>query len=581
LDGKPGIDFDGDGNRDVVLCVQVDTNGDGITDATECADKNLKDLFVEVDWMQDHKPDPLALSQTQSVSSVGVQSVRQAFAAAPVPVCNPSNPLCTSNNTGIRLHIQVDEQASFTTFAGTAATHVTELVFTPCTPPATNPNGTLNVKSLGDSADFDVIKKANFGTAAERTSGANSANTLNAKRLAFRYVLFGHNLNGTNGGGSSGSGCSEVAGDDAAVTLGSFAQTMVNGVTHNRGLTDQQAGTFMHEFGHTLGLQHGGRDKFNCKPNYLSVMSYSRQFAGSPIPNRRLDYSSAQLITLNEGTTSAGLLNETVGLGVDASLGPEPPFFPSADQTAFGPSAWSVVTANQAPINWNRNTQGQSPKIETNAYADINNGPGGCDGSGTILEGHNDWSNLLYRASASLDFAGGIHATSNENVSITSQQEEQLFLAADLDGKGVPDGQDCGTFLCTHRIDIKPSYPVPKQISQGLDSTVTVAIFSECLTNPCGTNPVWNAPALVQQNATLKLNGISVKTNQNGQGTCSSSDIADPVAGTKDGVNDLKCQFPTAALQPGTQWGVVSGFFLDASGGLSGFIARQLINVVP
>ena len=47
----------------------------------------------------------------------------------------------------------------------------------------------------------------------------------------------------------------------------------------------------MHEFGHLLGFDHGGNDGINCKPNYRSVMNYSRQFAGSPILNRRLDYS--------------------------------------------------------------------------------------------------------------------------------------------------------------------------------------------------------------------------------------------------------------------------------------------------
>ncbi len=569
-DGKPGIDFDGDGVRDLVLCVDVDTNGDGVVDANECASKDRKDLFVEIDWMQDHKPDPQALSQTQSVFIAGVKSVRGAFAAAPVPVCNPSNPLCILTETGIRLHLQVDEQVSFTTFAGTTATHVTELVFTPCTPPAINPNGTLNVKSLSDSADFDVIKngingiKANFGTAAERASGAN---TLNAKRLAFRYVLFGHNLTGTGGAGFNGSGCSEVAGDDAAVTLGTFTpQTTVGGVTHNRGLTDQQAGTFMHEFGHTLGLQHGGHDKFNCKPNYLSVMSYSRQFAGSPIPNRRLDYSSAQLITLNE----AGGLNENVGLGADVSLGPESPFFPSADQTAFGPSAWSVVTATGVVcsatalncINWDRSSQGGKSTYQSATSADINNGPG-CDGIGTVLEGHNDWNSLLYRASAALDFAGGVHtATSQEHVSITSEQENQLFLAADLDGNGVADAKDCGAFPCTHRIDIKPSFPVPKVISLGAEANVTIAIFSE----PNGTQvaQAWSAPALVQT-ATLTFGVESlvfpVKINNSGGGTCSISDVADPVTGQKDAIKDLKCQFPTSGLPLGAHHGVVSGFF--------------------
>ena len=77
-----------------------------IADATECANPMHKDLFVEIDWMQDHKPDPQALSQTQSLASVGVKSVREAFAAAPV-----TNPDSTG---GIRLHLQVDEQVTFT-----------------------------------------------------------------------------------------------------------------------------------------------------------------------------------------------------------------------------------------------------------------------------------------------------------------------------------------------------------------------------------------------------------------------------------------------------------------------------------
>jgi hypothetical protein len=56
----------------------------------------------------------------------------------------------------------------------------------------------------------------------------------------------------------------------------------------------------MHEFGHPLGLRHGGLDAVNCKPHYRTVMSYSRQFAGAPIPNRRPTYSwsSASVILL-------------------------------------------------------------------------------------------------------------------------------------------------------------------------------------------------------------------------------------------------------------------------------------------
>ena len=115
----------------------------------------------------------------------------------------------------------------------------------------------------------------------------------------------------------------------------------------------------MHEFGHLLGFGHGGGDNINCKPNYRSVMSYTRQFAGSPIPNRRLDYSRSEDPVLSDVTKTGVLkrrtLNESVGLGAHSSLDPIPDLFPSADQIVFGPNAWSLVSANATPINWNRN----------------------------------------------------------------------------------------------------------------------------------------------------------------------------------------------------------------------------------
>jgi hypothetical protein len=38
----------------------------------------------------------------------------------------------------------------------------------------------------------------------------------------------------------------------------------------------------MHEFGHNLGLYHGGDENTNYKPNYLSVMNYLHQLQGLP-----------------------------------------------------------------------------------------------------------------------------------------------------------------------------------------------------------------------------------------------------------------------------------------------------------
>ena len=592
--GPGGIDFDGDGTPDLTLCAQVNIDG-GLTNTLtpECADPNHKDLFVEVGWMANHQPDPQALSQRQPVSAVGVQSVREAFRAAPV-----SNP---QGGNGINIHIQVDKQAvTFLNSTGTTLTsHVTNVALTPCTaPPGAAP-------SPDDAADYDTIKATNFGIF-DAGFSPPSAKAVNAMRLAWRYVLFAHNLVGNPTGGSSSSGCSEVGGDDAVVSLGSFATTIdVNGVSHPRGTTDQQAGTFMHEFGHLLGFQHGGEDTINNKPNYRSVMSYSRQFSGSPITGRRLDYSRSE-VDLNEASQN---LNECIGIGSlvsDPTLGPILPFFPSADQIAFGPGAWSVVTPSSAtfsspctvgqlPINWNRQTS-QGKVFQTATSADINS-----DGSNTILFGSNDWANVLYRFSAAIDFAGGRSETLTSSLSgteMTKEDETDFFNRKDVDGNGIGDATDCGgtitvvngvpttSFACTHRIDIKPSFSFPKTINLGTEANVTIAIFSEV-----NGSLVWNAPAEViitdQVNFPLTFSVESVvepvKTNKNGQGTCSISDVAEPITGIKDGIKDFKCQFPTSGLPTGTHFGVVFGFFRDPLdyNAVKAFSARQEVTILP
>jgi hypothetical protein len=609
--GPGGIDFDGDGTMDITLCAQVDTNGDDSADNPPntpigtpwCADPNHKDLFVEVGWMANHRPDPKALSQTTSVASVGVQSVREAFGAA--PVINPDGKI------GINIYIQVDKQAvTFLNFTRTAVKNeVTNVALTPCTAPASaapDPN---------DAADYDAIKNGipavgqagNFGM----FDAANppSPKAMNAMRLAFRYVLFAHNLVGNPSGGSSSSGCSEVGGDDAVVSLGSFTSTTVNGINHARGNTDQQAGTFMHEFGHLLGFEHGGEDTINNKPNYRSVMNYSRQFSGSPILGRRLDYSRSE-VDLNEAN-----LNECAGIGTlgsDLTLGPILPFFPAADQIAFGPGAWSVVTPTSAtvsgpcavgllPINWDRSTQGKSSSFQTQTIGDINS-----DGANTTLSGSNDWANVLYRFSAAIDFAGGRSETLTSSLSgseMTKENEIDFFLKKDVDGNGIGDGRDCGgtitlvnnvpttSFPCTHRIDIKPSFSFPKAIHLGTEATVSIAIFSETngasvwdattqvvtLTNGCTASA---APCL-----TFSIENViePVKTNKNGQGTCSAQTLADPVTGQNDSIKDLKCQFPTSGLPTGTHFGVVSGYFVDPldNNAVKAFSARQEVTILP
>ena len=419
-----GIDFDGDGIVDLQL---YDINGNGIIEPDEDADPNHKDIYLEIDWMAQHQPNAMA-----------VNDVITSFANA--PVANPDG------TNGIRLHIQTDEQA---------VAHNNNFAFEPCTGPAG-----------AGIPDFDAVKLAMFGTAAERAD-ANSINILNAKRFAFHYSIFVHDLLGKVGV----SGCAELPGNDFIVSLGSWA--VVGG--HGQGNRGQQNGTLMHEFGHNLNLRHGGDENLpNCKPNYLSVMSYSRQIDNNPILNRALDYSPDVLAPLNENN-----LSEPAGIGG-----------PAGRQTAYGPAPAQVSPANGS-IDWNRD----GDTLDLNVSADINSGFGGCGiAPGQTLTGADDWTNLLYDFRQTIDFADGVHISAIEADEITVV--EAVEMSPDTDGDGVinlfdncinefnPDQADSNgngignaCEFITVTIDIKPDSD-PNSINPGSKGVIPVAILT-------------------------------------------------------------------------------------------------------
>jgi len=147
--------------------------------------------------------------------------------------------------------------------------------------------------------------------------------TKQARALAYRYCVFAQSFLATIGTSVTNgiSGIAEIGGNDFTVTMAGWA-SLANPVTGN-----EQAGTFMHEFGHTLGLHHGGTDDIRYKPNYFGVMNYSWQtpvrkshYAASPALNAyynawRLDYSHGNLNSLNEAS-----LNESAGIGGDPTI---------------------------------------------------------------------------------------------------------------------------------------------------------------------------------------------------------------------------------------------------------------------
>ncbi len=105
------------------------------------------------------------------------------------------------------------------------------------------------------------------------------------RNALFYFLVFGSSQlppqqNGTPVGGSSG--VSYIRGVDFLITLGYWGLNYDNSSMVNVS-TNFQASTIMHEFGHTLGLLHGGDENLNYKPNYFSIMNYLYQLSGLPI----------------------------------------------------------------------------------------------------------------------------------------------------------------------------------------------------------------------------------------------------------------------------------------------------------
>jgi VHL beta domain/Thrombospondin type 3 repeat len=390
-------DTDGDGLFDTWETDGIDVNGDGTIDLPlnqppYNADPNHKDVYLEVDYMSADQPEPGVLSD-----------VTAAFDDAPV-----DNPDGTS---GVRLHAMLDE----------VVPSYDKVCFSDCT-------------SHPDDVRFQALKNGDarpcdgfFGTTAERSS-PNCTAALEARRLAFRYAMFANSYSEA----PTSSGYAELPGDDLIVTLGGKTAEWIAAAD---GLDSAQAGTLMHELGHTLDLHHGGGDDTNCKPNYQSVMSYSFQVPNLD-PYRSLDYSREQLPTLNET-----FLDESAGVGA------------SSGNTVFGVDGVPTGADATGAIDWNGDNALDSDVSANVNYILRDDGTPLCpEPPNQTLEGHDDWSSLLYNLRLTPGYANGVDDPPPPlpGQELTAEAALEAAKAIDSDGDGVSNAAESVAAVFAH-----------------------------------------------------------------------------------------------------------------------------------
>ena len=286
------------------------------------AGRGQKDVYVWVAWMENS-------NHTHKPDPEAIVKIKAAFSDGPVKNAN--------GTTGIRLHVFYNSQAI----------------------PEVPVLGSVDANNNYVWTEFDKLKAHYF-----------------PKELAgvFHFCVFAHDIDAEHHSGIS----KAIGGYDFIVSLGAFG---ANGHVAD---SESQAGTFMHELGHNLGLRHGGGDDINYKPNYISVMNYFFQLSGIPV---NLETGTFDYSRFDVGEDEHNLDRKT-GLNVTGSLAKYGTQYFCAANDGISQSVDSIGGA----IDWD--CSGQLTGI---AQDDTN-----ADGILSLLDGYDDWEHirLVYAAAA-------------------------------------------------------------------------------------------------------------------------------------------------------------------------------------
>lgn len=446
----PVKDSDGDGLPD-----EWELNGiDGLDLKAMGADPYRKDIFIQADWMEipASKPKFPFFGGSPAVSlkpnSEAMKDVMRAFRDAPTADPNPGDGITIK--PGINLHVDSGGDSVMNIFTGDKwGSHSRAKVV----PHTWRLGAEPTVKSIRE--DFE-----------------NRASLSDARAKVFRHALFIDKFN--DGKDYSSSGIALTSFESATYTGTKFA---VAKNSSPKGLLSRgaEAGTFMHELGHVLGLKHGGGDHVGYKPNYASVMNYSFQQSGIFGP-RRLDYSREVSTMLDENSLSEedGVLNTTQ----------------MAQTVHYCPVLWSSVPkARKSSVNavdWNCSGGIDGGRVSYDVTKDETDAAGNLVDTRSKLHGWHDWGNIRFDGYG----IGGqgvdepFEPAPLESELTFEEAAKKEILAAE--GSSMVNLVGPGTLLVNEEgqmLHVEVLNPTPEEISAnvtvsipGLDFTVTEAV---------------------------------------------------------------------------------------------------------